>query len=113
MVPEDGKTIEGGWLGPRDASALVGAIRANLIHLPNGLTGCIRRNMWTQDEDVPWSMISGNAYLSVVATPQTAHTGLGMIGVWMYNRTVIGFRGGPIRSWWLDDMLDEWILTQA
>jgi hypothetical protein len=109
-VEKDGReaSVPGGETG----LSLVTHLRTNLLHVHNMLTGCTRRHIWTKDDETPWYMVKGNAYLKIIATPNVVATPVGPIGVWTHDSTIVDFRGGPWRDWWVTDLHETWALTR-
>lgn len=56
-------------------------------------------------------MVSGNAWLDLIADRTVIKTPVDYMTVWLRDGKVVIFRGGPLREWWWDDLVDMYALT--
>jgi len=88
-------------------------LRHQLGKLGNPLIGCIRRGLWTQELEASVFELKQNALLASIADHYKISTPVGLIGIWLYDNTVVRTYGGDLRSWWEWDLLHEWALVQT
>lgn len=78
-----------------------------------GITGCRRRNVWT-DEQTKWSHLRGNALLAILGDRHEVNTPRGDFSFYLVGgRFLIQFRGGQWNMDWVEDFLDEWSVAVA
>lgn len=81
-------------------------LRAALTLADPGVSGCQRKQAWTEASP---RGLSGNALLAAVGEKICVETPLGPLEVFLYQGDkLLQFRAGPARDWWVDDAIDVW-----
>ena len=76
------------------------------------LSGCIRRNLWTQNQKPTSFHVHRKGILSAIATEVEITTPIGKYAAWLFDRTLIEVFGGDYRGWWEDDMMINWVIAK-
>lgn len=65
--------------------------------------GCPRRNRWSGQRKL-WRILRGNTILAALGTRVTFDTAIGPVDVFIRDTTLLAYRGGKWKSWWIEDL---------
>jgi hypothetical protein len=91
---------------------LIDTLIDSIVLKDPGVIGCRRRNVWT-DQQNSWQFLRGGAILAAVGELHEVEFHAGVFEFYVHDNCLLQFRGGPWRTYWIEDFYDAWAVAST